>query len=279
MNKVEAPTIVYIAGYGRSGSTVLDLLLGSHLNFTSCGELTYLFEEWMNQSRVCSCGNQYSNCEFWGGLEEELPFSILTCSRIIRAVESRKSILDVLRSSPRDLNHSDFEKDAYTKIIDSLYGFVAAKGTGFVVDSSKSAKDSFWRAFSLKEFSGKKIKMIHLKRSLYQTLRSIKKTSNWQAEGVNVDRSFKLLRGVVGWSLANLNASRSKKNLGRDNYLKINYEDFIANPLWYIAVIEDFLEEDLDSLSRRVSEEVAFFSGHNVGGNRVRFSKSIILRR
>ena len=38
-----SPTVLYIAGYGRSGSTVLDMLLGTHPRIIGGGELTHLF--------------------------------------------------------------------------------------------------------------------------------------------------------------------------------------------------------------------------------------------
>ena len=41
-----SPTIIYIAGYGRSGSTVLDIMLGDHPRIFSGGELTYLFDDY-----------------------------------------------------------------------------------------------------------------------------------------------------------------------------------------------------------------------------------------
>ena len=58
------PTILYIAGIGRSGSTLLDAMLDSHPELFGAGELTHVFEEIAHDAR-CSCGNSYSRCDFW----------------------------------------------------------------------------------------------------------------------------------------------------------------------------------------------------------------------
>ena len=40
--------IIYIAGYGRSGSTILDVSLGQHDDIMGMGEFTNIFIEWEN---------------------------------------------------------------------------------------------------------------------------------------------------------------------------------------------------------------------------------------
>lgn len=45
--------VFYIAGYGRSGSTVLDMLLGMHPAILGMGELTHVFEYWLGDE-TCS---------------------------------------------------------------------------------------------------------------------------------------------------------------------------------------------------------------------------------
>src|SRR5689334_12852153 len=84
--------IVYIAGYSRSGSTILDIILGSHQNMFGTGELTYLVDDWLHAERLCTCGNTYTKCEFWKHfkLPEEMSFE--EAIKIIRQVESRSGL-------------------------------------------------------------------------------------------------------------------------------------------------------------------------------------------
>jgi len=60
---VTAP-FIFICSAGHSGSTLLDILLGSHERGFSLGEITQLPKNIALDSR-CSCGNTISQCEFW----------------------------------------------------------------------------------------------------------------------------------------------------------------------------------------------------------------------
>ena len=44
--------LVYIAGYGRSGSTLLDTVLSSHPQLEGVGEIKYLFREVLDQKQL-----------------------------------------------------------------------------------------------------------------------------------------------------------------------------------------------------------------------------------
>ena len=57
-------TVLYIAGNGHSGSTLLDIIIGSSPDIFSAGELTFItrdsiFEEY------CSCGCLIKECPVW----------------------------------------------------------------------------------------------------------------------------------------------------------------------------------------------------------------------
>src|ERR1041384_193097 len=55
----------YISGVARSGSTVLDSVLGNHPLIQSVGELARLVSDgWMNNF-YCSCGKPSQECPFW----------------------------------------------------------------------------------------------------------------------------------------------------------------------------------------------------------------------
>src|ERR1041384_6184892 len=55
----------YISGVARSGSTVLDSVLGNHPLIQSVGELARLVSDgWINNF-YCSCGKPSQECPFW----------------------------------------------------------------------------------------------------------------------------------------------------------------------------------------------------------------------
>ena len=57
-------TYVYIMSAGHSGSTLLDLLLGSHSQIISLGEISHLPKN-IALNNFCSCGKTIKSCPFW----------------------------------------------------------------------------------------------------------------------------------------------------------------------------------------------------------------------
>ena len=63
--------VVYIAGLGHSGSTILDMSLGCHPSVVGMGELTSILN--LNASQLeekipkltCSCREDVAGCPFW----------------------------------------------------------------------------------------------------------------------------------------------------------------------------------------------------------------------
>jgi hypothetical protein len=56
--------VLYICSAGRSGSTLVDLLLGSHSQCTSLGEIEHLPKN-LTLNTLCSCGVPARECVFW----------------------------------------------------------------------------------------------------------------------------------------------------------------------------------------------------------------------
>lgn len=64
-----AQKVIYIAGHGHSGSTLLDLIVGSHSRVVSVGEITFtslqrLFDL-SKREKPCMCGARTSECPLW----------------------------------------------------------------------------------------------------------------------------------------------------------------------------------------------------------------------
>ena len=63
--------VLYIMGWGRSGSTIMDNLLGGIDGFFSVGELGYLWERGLVEGRRCGCGRLLRDCEVWSEVLRE----------------------------------------------------------------------------------------------------------------------------------------------------------------------------------------------------------------
>ena len=80
--------VLYIAGYGRSGSTILDIILDSHPDITAVGELTFLLDDAAIPSRHCSCGAAYAECGFWSRVVSSQARSS-ELAALVRGIEKR----------------------------------------------------------------------------------------------------------------------------------------------------------------------------------------------
>ncbi len=64
--------IIYIAGLGHSGSTILDMSLGCNKNIVGLGEIMAFIrkkDKSHHLKSICSCGSSGYDCDFWSNAE------------------------------------------------------------------------------------------------------------------------------------------------------------------------------------------------------------------
>src|SRR5580704_12095604 len=57
--------VLYIAGTGRSGSTLLANILGEVDGVFAAGEVRYLWQRGLTERRLCGCGVPVRECPVW----------------------------------------------------------------------------------------------------------------------------------------------------------------------------------------------------------------------
>lgn len=272
---MEIPTVLYIAGYGRSGSTVLDVVLGSSDRVVSAGELVYLGQEWQHQNRTCACGTDYRHCPFWKGMFST-PEEVEEWKRVARRVEYRNSLFHLLTDSIPDR-----DRQAYRREIRAHFSHIAERGSAsVVVESSKSARHAAGRFWALRNIAGLDVKVLHLVRDGREVLRSVvEKGTNWAAEGYREEKRMLGVRTTIGWMLANSLALVLGNALDGNRYLRIRFEDLLNDPEPVLRKIGGFAEIDVSGIVRRIDSAEPFSIGHNVGGNRLRHQNAVRLRQ
>ena len=63
--------VIFVAGAGRSGSTLLDRMLGSVPRVASVGELRHIWKLGLAEDEFCGCGEPFSACPFWARVVRE----------------------------------------------------------------------------------------------------------------------------------------------------------------------------------------------------------------
>jgi hypothetical protein len=263
------PRIVYIAGYGRCGSTILDIVLGAHRHAASCGELTYLLEDF-DAARRCACKRPYSRCEVWA--PSLAVIDPVASAGALRRAEARPWPALPVRI-PR-LDHSLLASYA-TTMRQLLARAAAGMGAQVLIDSSKTTKTCALRPIRLAQ-SGFDVRVIHLHRGFAATMRSVARRSNWAAEGRSTSR-LRVLRALPGYWLAHRYARLARRALGPANYLPLDYEQLIAAPVATIRRLGDFIGLDYAEVAARIAAGDSFAVQHNVGGNRIRLAGSVSL--
>src|SRR3546814_8262782 len=57
-----------VAGYGRSGTTLLDIALGEHPAIMGAGEVTTLARHVWDRGEYCACGARVRDCPQWNAI-------------------------------------------------------------------------------------------------------------------------------------------------------------------------------------------------------------------
>jgi hypothetical protein len=282
-------TVLYIAGEGRSGSTILTTLLARDTTYCCVGELHGIWQALIT-NELCGCGQPFHECEFWravgaagfGGWDEVDGSRMLMLSRsLTRQRHVGRLLIPALRERCRS------ELDRYTTILSTLYRAVSeVSGRSVIVDSSKGMPC----ALVLRQTPGLDLRLIHLIRDSRGVAYS------WSKRGVQqpqysrhptLARTFMDRRGVwrsaIRWIVVNV----AFDLLCRSDmpHIRLQYESFAGNPSVSVGRIMGLVgtETALPQSAPRVSRVASSQSdatpvplNHSLGGNRVRFEQGEI---
>ncbi len=266
--------IVYIAGYGRSGSTLLERILATHPQIEGLGEVSSLFRVLEHENARCSCGAPILQCPVWGP----------ALSRFQRQSGEQwgswAKIQKHFEAVPFGGVFSFFQRDLHQKycsLLQQLFDNISksAPNVTTLIDSSKTAWPTAWRPLQLDRCLPVPVKVIHLVRDVRGCMWSNIRLDNLAVEqGRSRGVPLASIRTAIHWPVANITAQMYQYHCPH-NYFRVRYEDFVASPETIVASIGDFLEMDLSEqislVSRMRSQAVILPRTHQISGNRLRF--------
>jgi hypothetical protein len=222
------PSIVYLGGCGRSGSTLLGRVLGESEGAVCVGETQYLWSRGLRDNVVCGCGRPFRDCEFWAAVGE-LAFGgweNLEQERCIRV----DRLTNRLRALPAHRTEHVPEAFAlaraeYTDRLRMLYRAIAdVAGVSTIVETSKDP--AFASLLSLAH--GADLRIVHLVRDSRAVAYSWTRTGRI-APGATGEHMpvFSVRRTATSWLAAN---SALQLQSRRSPYLRIRYERFVEDP-------------------------------------------------
>lgn len=272
--------VLYIMGAGRSGSTILDILLSQHERIVGVGELVrFLRPDW-NEEEPCSCGSPSFSCAFWAKVQQHestdpsIPNPFATWRELAADYERIRHAptLALARSSA-----SSNRFNAYAQLTTELFETIADEaGCDTVVDSSKSPA----RALALSMIPEIDLRVIHLIRDPLGTAISFAREWPKDVSG-GVQKTLgrvSPLRSAMRWTATNLAAELVHARLGGRRSIRLRYEDLMRDPKGALQRVAELSERDLGPLIQFATGETALTRGHTIAGNRVRMSTHIQLR-
>jgi hypothetical protein len=159
-----AVRVLFIGGLGRSGSTLLDRMLGQLGGVWSVGELVHVFERGLEENNLCGCGERFRDCPFWRRVGEEAfggwdRLDVAEVLALKRAVDRNRYV--PLMCLPALWPPYRRRLRRYLDLLDRLYHAVRqVAGRTLIVDASKHAS----HAFLLRRLRGLDLRVVHLVR-------------------------------------------------------------------------------------------------------------------
>jgi hypothetical protein len=298
---IETPVkVLQITGMARSGSTILDLVLGTHPSIESVGEVGNLIRNgWISHESlrgidpkklrvpICTCGKRLDvlyvatpdeACPFWSSVRRE--WVERTDRDSIESYPTLQGAFERQRRLPRLL----YEKRrlsalfrSYARLTLAFFESIrAVSGKPIIVDSSKTPA----RAFALSIVPGIDLYVVHLVRDGRGVITSHRKTLKKDTHaGIMWDhKAHPIWRSAVRWTSLNLASEGVCMQLSPKRTMRLRYEDFVADPNSALERIGSLIDLDLTDVANAASSGKPMQAGHNIGGNRTKKSTMITLR-
>jgi len=269
-----AVPVLFIAGFGRSGSTLLDRLLGSTPGFHSGGELCSVWKMGLVDDELCSCGAHFSRCRFWRAVGSD-SFAALPAGATEAIASYLRGILParaiwrffipwtrraIIRSAPADF--FDVTGRFYRTVRD-------VSGDTAVVDSSKLAS----YLMLLAHISAVDIRVVHLVRDPRAVMHSWLRPPVEDPEGRVLMPRFGAVKSALLWLAMNAAVEWTARRM-HFPYVRVRYEDLVRDPAGVVTDVRSGIaRQDLGVMRAAPNGEKAvdLDSGHIISGNPMRF--------
>jgi hypothetical protein len=266
--------VLFIAGMGRSGTTLLERVLGQLPGVGCLGETVHGWERGAGRDELCGCGKAFGDCPFWtevgalafGGWDR------VDLSRIAGLRERVDRVRHVPRlAAARPGSRLDRARAEYAGYFSRLYAAAAdVAGAGVVVDSSKQAS----LPHVLARDPGIDLRVLHVVRDSRAVAHAWTKhvlRPESAEPGAEMPR-YSPAETAVQWSAHN--AAVELLRARNVPVLRIRYEDFAARPAAVLSRVAGFagLPSDPAGWDFLHGREVRLDASHTVAGNPMRFT-------
>ncbi len=258
--------VLYVAGSGRSGTTVITTILGQLPGAFAAGELRYLWSRGVVENHRCGCGEPFSTCPVWSSVMAQIgPLSDDEAAGLARRLLDRLRVMRLpvvlarrLAGRPSVPPHPDDAR------IVALYRALADHtGAAVIVDSSKLPP----YGLLLGDQPELDVRVLHVVRDPRATAFSWRRTKATQdtATGTVMPR-MDVWKSSLLWLLWNLLTDRLWPRR-RGDVVRFRYEDFVADPRGHMTEVARLVGLPAEALPFVSDDEVTLAPTHSVAGN------------
>jgi len=268
----DAPNVLVLGGFGRSGSTLLERALGEVPRVVALGEVLHLWERGLRDDERCGCGERFSVCTFWeevgkrayGGWNElDAATTIEDRVAVVRNANVPALVLGMFSPTRR------LKRDRLRRRLGDLYS--AARDIAdadLVVDSSKHPAYAF-------VLRGCRVQLrcalvMRDPRGVAYSWSKVVARPEITERAVNMPR-YGPVATSLRWSLYVV-LFHTLRMLGVP-VLTVRYEDLVADPRATVTSILEFagLPVTDSSLDHLHADRIDLGVHHTVAGNPMRF--------
>jgi len=251
------PDILYIMGTGRSGTTILEILLANNPGFAGVGEVNRIFRHGFLEDRTCACGRPASRCDLWSAVLSSNGWSRNDLPGLAAELEKRESHR---RFPLLWAGLFDREFSIYREANEALFRSVSlATRCRVVVDSSKYAG----RALLLARCFPEKVKVLCITRSAAGIISAFQKKND-------VEQRPKGVLAAAAYYLYVVLSMRLARSRLKGRCFAIRFEDLNRDPAAVLEKIEAWSGYSLAAARERIAAHDWFDVCHIVTGNRLR---------
>lgn len=263
--------ILFITGFGRSGTTLVDQILGQVEGFHSLGEAQYVWDRGLERNLLCSCGVPFRECPLWGPLAGELAAGLDAdaLQRLARLRDRQGPVRTVARGAVRGRLPDRGDWERYRERTAALYRTIQrSTGSRVLIDSSKSPS----HGLVLAGVPGVELYVLHMVRNPRAVAHSWRKRMVYDGSGGEPMYMARLSLRHSALSWLSWNAAIELLWSRRTRYLLLRYEDFVARPRRSLEEVLALVGEDGAALPFRGERTVELDTIHSVAGNPNRFA-------
>jgi hypothetical protein len=265
--------VLFVGGMPRSGSTLLDLMLGQLPAHCDVGELFYMWQAGPVRGQVCACGQPFAECPFWTEVGERAfgGWDSVDAQRVLELQRKVDTTASELRRRLR-LGRSDAGLvTEYPDVVTRLYVAIAeTSGARVVVDSTKRPST----AWLLTRAPGIDLRVAHIVRDPRGVVNSWNREVALPANSGPRDHlKRRSPRQILRrWVTVNLMIGALQR---RVPLLRLRYEDLVSDPRAVMTQVLELVGEPVTPEALSFIRDGAITTGrsHAAAGGRVRLER------